>query len=185
MKKTFVVFFSFLLGCLLLTSNQNVEATTIEFTEDATISINEFHSFTNIVVFIRFADETDYVAPYDLAYYINMFNGVDMLSLRDYYLEVSYNQLTIDSIVVSGVDTIIYYTDEHNRNYYQPYDLGNPYGYEDDDEAAIREHTLLKNATDWVEENNYIDESVNLDVNDDGDIDNEFDNFDDFDYNEY
>ena len=70
----FVVFFSFLLVCLLLTGNQKVEATTIEFTEDTAVNINEFHSFTNIVVFIRFADETDYVAPYDLAYYINMFN---------------------------------------------------------------------------------------------------------------
>lgn len=171
MKKGFIGVFVILLVSLFLTSNTTVEAKKIDLSEEFATGINEFNSFTNVAIFIRFADETDYVAPFDLAHYENMFNGVDTISLRDYFLEVSYNQLTIDTYLVSGIDSILYYEDTHNRGYFMPYSAQNTIGYEDEDISEDREHRLLKDAADWVEDNNLIEDTVNLDVNNDGDID--------------
>ena len=83
------------------------------FSDTSSIQLNEVDSFSNIVIFVKFNDEVDYTTPYDYQYYDNMFNGVDVVSLRDYYLEVSYGKLTIDSLIVHENTEIIYYVDVH------------------------------------------------------------------------
>jgi M6 family metalloprotease-like protein len=133
-------------------------------------SMQGIDAFHNVVVFVRFADETTYEAPYDLAYYDTLFNGVDTTSLRDYYLDVSYGQLTIDSHLAATTE-IVFYTDPLPRSYYQPYDeFTNPGGYQES-EWAEREHALLKGAIDFVADNALISPSLDLDTNGDGDID--------------
>ena len=133
--------------------------------------LNEVDNFNNIVVFIRFKDETDYVAPYSIEYYEDMFNGEDVISLRDYYLEATYDQLTINSFIVSENDTIVFYTDLYDRAYYEAYDsVDNPSGYHDGEEAQ-REHELIKRAVDYVDANNLVPDELELDVNDDGQMD--------------
>ncbi|QMS85095.1 immunoglobulin-like domain-containing protein [Candidatus Xianfuyuplasma coldseepsis] len=135
----------------------------------ATLS-NQAH-FNNVVIFIRFNDEQTYSAPYTYNHYEEMLNGVGVESLRDYYLEASYGQLTIDSIIPNDNGTILYYTDIYDRSYYEPYDeTTNPDGYSEN-ESASREHNLLKRAVDYADAENWFDESVNLDVNNDGMID--------------
>ncbi len=133
--------------------------------------INEVSTFNNIVIFIRFADEGSYTAPHDYNYYDNMFNGVDQVSLRDFFLEVSYNQLTINSYLINDDDQIIFYTDDQPRAYYEPYDIvTNTIGY-NTIEHDEREHELLKKAIDYVDDNDLLDSSIELDQNNDGDID--------------
>ncbi len=137
-------------------------------------AINESSSFENIVIFIKFADETSYTAPYDYDYYEALFNSTTSPSLKSYYLEVSYQQLTIDSYIVNDGTTMIYYQDTHNRAYYEKYDeTTNPDGYDGSsgNTQSDREHALLKSALDYVDENNLVPASLDLDVNDDGDID--------------
>ena len=110
--------------------------------------LNELGSFTNVVIFIKFLDEADYVSPYNLSYYESIYNSMTTYSLRDYYLEVSYNQLDIQTVFAVEDTQIIYYVDDHERGYYQPYDeTDNPIGYLES-EVASREHELLKNAVD-------------------------------------
>lgn len=142
------------------------------FSDSFNVDLNEVDSFSNVVIFIKFNDEASYTAPYDYNYYENMFNGIDVVSLRDYYLEVSYDKLTIESYIVNDNSQIIYYMDTYNRNYYEPYDeTTNPDGYDTSAERTLREHALLKAAIDHVEVNNLIDDSIILDSNGDGDID--------------
>ena len=123
-----------------------------------------------MVIFIRFDDENNYTAPYGFDHYDELLNGVGMVSLRDYYLEVSYNQLTIDSIFTHN--QIVFYEAIKPRGYYQPYDqTTNPDGYINEDIAHDREHSLLNDAVDWVENEGFISDTINLDVNNDGYID--------------
>jgi M6 family metalloprotease-like protein len=128
-------------------------------------------NFENIVIFIRFSDEEDYQAPFTLQEYEDMFNGVDMMSLRDYYLEASYDQLTIDSYLVSDETNVIYYTDIYPRSYYEPYDADTNTNGATDGNSTEREHNLLKRAVDYIDENNLVPDTLNLDVNNDSEID--------------
>ena len=143
----------------------------IDYSLENYIPINEVDSFNNIVIFVRFADETEYDAPYSKSHYGDMFNGVNQVSLRDYFLEASYNKLEINSYLVAEENNIIYYTDEFERGYYEPYDAAtNPIGYSEESRDT-REHELLKSAIDYVDENNLVPSYLNLDMNNDGDID--------------
>ena len=81
--------------------------------------LNELGSFTNVVIFIRFADEADYVSPFSFDYYNSIYNSTISYSLRDYYLEVSYNQLDIETVFAVNGTQILYYVDSHERAYYE------------------------------------------------------------------
>jgi M6 family metalloprotease-like protein len=126
--------------------------------------------FNNITIFIRFNDETDYEAPYDYTYYDDMFNAIDQPSLKNYYLEVSYGALTIDSFIPTNNGNIIFYTDTYDREYFEPYSELNPDGVPENGQAE-REHNLIKRALDYVDESNLIPDEMDLDVNNDGEID--------------
>lgn len=146
-------------------SNEN------SFDEQFSVDINEVDHFTNVVIFVRFQDEAAYIAPHGFSSYVTMFNGIDTVSLRDYFLEASYDQLDIYSVFATPSEEIVYYVDSEDRSYYQEYDeTTNPNGYTSSNKTA-REHTLLKRAIDFVEANNLIDDAVDLDVNEDGEID--------------
>jgi len=133
------------------------------------LTVIEDYDLGNVVVFIRFSDEDDFVGPNTYQYYYDLFNG-STNSLRDYYLEVSNNQYNINTILPGS--QVVFYTDIYDRGYYQPYHhINNPIGYEDDNEAYYREYALLANAIDWLEESNLIDDEETLDYNDDGEID--------------
>jgi M6 family metalloprotease-like protein len=112
-------------------------------------------TISNIVVFVRFSDEAEFsrqVGPYE-----SMFNSnsVGANSLRNYYREVSYTKLTINSSFypapAGGV--VVSYQDSHPRRYYQPYSSTNPEGYKggnDSQERADREWALVASAINAI-----------------------------------
>lgn len=134
-------------------------------------------TLNNIVIFIRFADDTDFTTNPVTVY--NMFNapGDDAISLYNYYKNVSYNQLEIIShfFPTPTGTTILSYQDSHNRNYYLKESVDNPEGYtdEDEDEGAERterEMALVTNAIEYVRD--LIPADLDIDNNRDGYVDN-------------
>jgi len=132
----------------------------------------------NIVVFIKFADQVEFVHP--LSEYSERFN-TGTPSLQQYYAEVSYSQLAIQSHFYpdnGGAPFPVSYHDSYNRGHYEAYDaITNPDGYPvdengdpADDEARIREHTLLRNAVAAVAAQ--VPADLNIDSDDDGLVDN-------------
>ena len=148
-----------MLVIILFSTDDNLQVNS--YYEDMNVPLNEVSSFNN----------TDYTPPFSYDHYDTMFNGVDQVSVRDYFLEVSYNKLTIDSYLMNDNNNIIYYTAPNPRSYYQPQSDTNPNGYNENN-MDNREHDLLKEAIDWVDLANLVDESIVLDSNNDGDIDN-------------
>lgn len=133
-------------------------------------SKKSIQSINNIVVFIRFSDESEFTDP--IAVYDSMFNSnvSTANSMSNYFDETSYHQLNISSTLyptVSGT-TVLSYQDIYPRSHYQPYDdILNPDGYTD---QGTTEHLLLKNAIDYI--SSEVPAGLNLDYNSDGYVDN-------------
>lgn len=127
----------------------------------------------NLMVFIRFADDPELLETY--SDYETQFNGedADTPSLLNYYREVSLGALDVKTVFAPPPDDgwVTAYTDPNSRSIYRTYDSAtNPLGYTTDDEARIREHTMLANALAAVEAQ--IPEDVDIDADDDGFVDN-------------
>lgn len=130
-------------------------------------------SISNIVIFIRFSDDpefTDLVSTYEA-----MLNSptAGYNSMYNYYREVSYNALSIDTTFYptpSG-STVLSYQDFYLRNYYRPYNsITNPAGYVNEADRTAREMLLLKNAVDAV--SSQVPAGLDIDADDDGEVDN-------------
>ncbi len=133
-------------------------------------------TINNLVVFIRFSDDPAFTQ--NISQYQSMFNSTSSgaNSMRNYFTEVSYNQLAVSSSfypTTSG--TVLSYQDSHTRGYYQPYNAAtNPTGYtggNNGTERTTREHTLLHNAINSVS-TQVTATGLNLDGDDDGYVDN-------------
>jgi len=128
-------------------------------------------NYNNLVIFIRFNNQNEYTEP--LSVYSTQFNGVNAVSMAEYFKEVSKSQLDVNSTFYpnpSGT-TIVSYQDSHSRRYYQPYSATNSEGYRSDGQYIDREMTLLKNASLFVK--TQVEASgIDYDHNDDGKVDN-------------
>ena len=132
----------------------------------------------NVVIFIRFNDETEAIGfGHPRSYYDDYFNKVDGPSLNHYFKEVSNDQLTINSTYYPETTDFTYnlsYQDTYNRGYFQPYNATtNPEGYEGGDngsERTEREHALLERAVLAVESE--IPVGLEIDGDSDGLVDN-------------
>ncbi|MCX6162220.1 MAG: M6 family metalloprotease domain-containing protein [Ignavibacteriae bacterium] len=133
-------------------------------------------TINNLVVYIRFSGETEFT---DLkSYYDGMFNNITTgaNSMRNYFTEVSYNQLTISTTFypVTAGTTVISYLDSDVRGYYQPYNAAtNPTGYTGGDNGQMRterEHTLLTRAVNFIA--SQVLPGLNIDGDNDGNVDN-------------
>jgi len=129
-------------------------------------------SINNLVVYIRFSDQTEF--NIDTTLYWDMFNNEeeDYNSMVNYYQMISYQSLDLTSTFYPEPPTniVLSYQDEHPRNYYTPYNAtSNPDGYVGD-ERTEREHLLLKNAVDFISDE--VSTDLDLDYNNDGNVDN-------------
>ena len=128
-------------------------------------------TINNLNVFIRFADEEEFSNPRNI--YDGPFNNPEGPSMQHYFKEVSYELLDVITHHYPACDfeTNLSYQDQYDRNYYKPYNENtNPEGYQNDNQARIREHTLLKNAMEYIADE--IPDDLDIDSNDDGYIDN-------------
>ncbi len=133
-------------------------------------------TINNIVIFIRFADDGNFQNSFQSVN--NMFNiNTSSQSMQGYFAEASYNQLNIQTTFYPAPNgnQIVSYQDSHNRGYYQEYSYSNPEGYQggnDGYERMQREQALLKNAVNYVNSNNMVPGSLNIDYDNDGYVDN-------------
>lgn len=128
----------------------------------------------NIVIFIRFSDDSEISTPFST---INaMFNDstANSTSMYQYFKEASYNKLFIPTYYYPAPNgnTVISVQDSFPRSYYCPYDSYNTNGYTDDDQRREREFSMLERAVNYVNANSPIPTTLDLDYNNDGTIDN-------------
>jgi M6 family metalloprotease-like protein len=132
-------------------------------------------SIRNVVVFIRFADETGF--EYPISHYESMFNAstAGTNSMRNYFAEVSYGKVLLTSwfYPAPSGSIVLSYQDSRTRAYYQPKSATNPDGYDGGNngtERTTREHTLLTDAIAGV--NAEVPDSLVTDADGDGRVDN-------------
>ncbi len=128
-------------------------------------------TINNIVIFIRFADQSEFGES--ISTYNNIFNGTSGNNMQTYFQEVSYGTLNVSSTFYpTPTSMVVAWTDwEHPRAYYSPYNAtSNTIGYESDYQRMIREDNLLRNAINGV--SSQIPTSLNVDGNNDGKVDN-------------
>lgn len=132
-------------------------------------------TMNNIVVFIRFSDETEISTAFST---INaMFNDstATATSMYSYFKKVSYNKIFIPThyFPTPNGNSIVSFQDSLPRSYYMPYDATtNPNGYQNDTESRNREFSLLERAVNYINTYYPVPTSLNLDMDNDGKVDN-------------
>ncbi|MCB5269205.1 MAG: M6 family metalloprotease domain-containing protein, partial [Candidatus Cloacimonadaceae bacterium] len=126
-------------------------------------------TINNLVIFIRFSGEAEF--GQNISTYDGWFNS-NASSLKNYFQEASYNQLTVDThfYPVPSGSTVLSWQDSHPRGYYQPYSSSNTIGYSGDTQRRDREFTLLNSAC--VALDPVIPNSLTIDSDNDGRVDN-------------
>lgn len=147
-----------------------------QFAPHIHLTRSEQMTLTNLVIFIRFADDpefTESLAPID-----QMFNDStpNNISVYNYYNAMTYGKINYHTIYTNDIQnsSIVSYQDSKPRSYYQPYSETNPDGYPPQTMGITnpRETELLVRVMRYVDSLHLIDNDVNLDGNNDGMIDN-------------
>lgn len=132
-------------------------------------------TLNNIVVFVRFSDESSCTST-SFSSIDAMFNdsSTTATSMFNYFWRSSYHNLRVIThyYPTPSGSTILSYQDSHSRSYYQPYSASNTNGYSTSTEKRTREFTLLENAVTWINANYPVSSSLNLDMDNDGCVDN-------------
>ena len=130
-----------------------------------------FEKINNIVIFIRFADQTEFATP--KSYYTSMFNSTSegANSMRNYFMEASYGKLDINTTFypTSNGNNVFSYKDTFESGYYWPIDIC-PIGYNGKTEKKRREDSLIIRAINSVK--SQIPATLDIDNNNDGYVDN-------------
>jgi len=146
----------------------------------STYQQTSYDEMNNLVIFIRFSDDDEF--DQEVSFYDSLYNrqGNGEISLYEYYQEASYGQFEIFSYFYpeqTGT-TILSYQDSNPRAYYEPKSSDNEIGYDSDisqgdsenpDGRTYREHTLLRNAIEYVE--SQIPSTLAIDKNNNGYVD--------------
>ncbi len=132
-------------------------------------------TLNNIVVFIRFADDEEIATPIDRIDTIFNDSSETSISMYSYFKTVSYNKINIRSnfFPIPSGNNVISYQDSLPRYLFMPYNAAtNPRGYQDFDERSELEFSLLERALNYVNANSPIPSELNLDMDNDGNVDN-------------
>lgn len=132
-------------------------------------------TLNNIVIFIRFSDETEISTP--LSNINAMFNdsSATATSMYNYFKKVSYGKIYIPThyYPTPNGNNVISFQDSLPRSYYMPYNATtNTNGYQNDTESRNREFSLLERAVNYVNAHSPVSTSLNLDMDNDGKVDN-------------
>ncbi len=129
-----------------------------------------FATLTNVVIFVRFADQTEFPTP--LASYEAIHNAPDGNSVYAYFKETSYGRTLVTSVFfpTSAGPAVVSYQDPNPRGYYLPkHPVFNSQGYEGDVQRTEREMTLIANAVAAIAPQ--VPPSLPIDTNGDGRVD--------------
>lgn len=127
----------------------------------------------NLTIYIKFYDDTEYTTTRQT--FDSKLNREQGTSLKSYYKEVSYGAFEIISshYPECSMNSNLSYTDTHERGYFMPYNAtANPEGYQNASIGMQREITLLRDAVNWINQNSPIPQDLNIDLDEDGKIDN-------------
>ena len=132
---------------------------------------------TNLVVFVRFADDEEIDHSFNAI--DSMFNSREpgYYSVYNYYDAMSYGRIHYNTVYTSNVQNgvIVSYVDPNPRGAFQPWSESNPIGYQCEIPfmgVAMIEAQLLGRILDYVDSMHLVPDTVNLDGDGDGDIDN-------------
>lgn len=152
--------------------HDHVEYVPLTKNDQTSLKSVTIQTMNNIVVYIRFSDQTEF--PSNHSFYNTLFNSstTGINSLHNYFKEVSYNSLYINShfFPINNGTNIVSYKDSHKRDYYRLYSPTNDSGYTSYSMRCARELELLKNATNYIV--NQVPTNINFDLNNDGEVDN-------------
>lgn len=127
----------------------------------------------NIVIFLRFQDQTEYLISPDFYWYNNLFNSTDQASLKDYYLKVSSYELNMPSYFYPqpyNGQYVVSFVLPYNRGYFSPYnEITNPGGYADVNDETNRHLALIDDVCDFLSWN--VPDGIDLDIDNDGMVD--------------
>lgn len=161
MKRTFILF-SMALSLVLIAAPKT------SFAQQGTIN--------NIVIFIRFSDDTSEIAaPFSTIDSMLNDSSATSTSMYSYFRQVSYNKLTVIShfFPAPSGNTVISYQDIYPHTYYVPYNSTiAPAGYHTNAERHSRERGLMERAVNWVNANSPVPGTLDLDMDNDGNVDN-------------
>ncbi len=132
---------------------------------------------TNLVIFIRFADDAE--ITHDFPSIDSLFNGKtpDFFSVANFYDALTYGHIHYRTVYTNNIQNnqIVSYQDVMPRGYFEPYSPSNPIGYTGENPIrgiSMREAELLARAFSYVDSNHLVNDDVVLDGNGDGYIDN-------------
>jgi M6 family metalloprotease-like protein len=134
----------------------------------ANSNAKDIPQMNNIIICIGFSDTQEMTHQYP--YVDGMFNTNPNNNMRDYFSTMSYGKLDIVSHFYPPADgtTLRFYKDSRPRNYYKVWSENNPDGYTTGQQRTTREHTLLRNAIQWINANHPIPTNLNLDIDNNG-----------------
>lgn len=132
---------------------------------------------TNLIVFVRFAGESEIVRSYDNIDIMYNDQSPTYLSVYNFFDALTYGRIHFNTITTNNIHDgyIVSYQDIHPRNYYQPRSHTNTIGYNEGDTIGgfpVREVELLERVVRYVDSLGLVDPDVVLDGDGDGDIDN-------------
>jgi M6 family metalloprotease-like protein len=136
---------------------------------------NNKGTINNIVIFIRFSDESTYPSYLSLSTIQAMFNDSSSYSansMYNFYRLASYGQLYIQShfFPAPSGNTILSYQDIYPRSYYRPYNqTSNPNGYQSGQEYSRRTAMLIR-AVNAIASS--VPSTLDIDYDGDGKVDN-------------
>ncbi len=131
--------------------------------------------FCNLIIFIRFADDTPYSRPLsNVDYMFSDSSSESSTSVYNYFKHASYNKLFVRTYYAPQPDgdNILSYRCPHPRDYFMPYTEYNTIGYTNDDSRREREFELIVGAVNYINDSAPIPSNIVLDCNNDGEIDN-------------
>ncbi|MBX7289964.1 ZmpA/ZmpB/ZmpC family metallo-endopeptidase-related protein [Clostridium chauvoei] len=126
----------------------------------------------NIVIFVRFKGEKEFVNDKSFSVINDIYNGND-ISLKEYLSDLTYGRVKSNTTFYPVDKDNKHYSYEapNSREYYKRKSSTNPIGYKDDGERFTRENELLSDAARSIVSQVNVD-GDKLDFNKDGSIDN-------------
>ncbi|MBN1970796.1 MAG: M6 family metalloprotease domain-containing protein [Candidatus Delongbacteria bacterium] len=121
-----------------------------------------------IAIAIKFNDQPEFTISREVMETIFNDESNSQFSVNGYYSEISYGKLSVDATIYPdcGSQNNLSYTDDHPRNYYLPYSASNTVGFQSIREGRLREHTLIKNAVEFI--SSEIPSNLDIDGDNDG-----------------